>query len=71
MLPVLFWNADLKENEKVYVDMPMGFAQYGKNKKEDVPQVEEDSLWAPSESKSLLEVHYSQAPRVWIGTIEV
>ena len=28
-----FLHADLKENKKVYVDMPMGFAQYGKNGK--------------------------------------
>jgi hypothetical protein len=28
-----FLHADLEENEKVYVDMPMGFAQYGKNGK--------------------------------------
>jgi hypothetical protein len=28
-----FLHTDLKENEKVYVDMPMGFAQYGKNGK--------------------------------------
>jgi len=26
-----FLHADLEENETVYVDMPMGFAQYGKN----------------------------------------
>ncbi len=28
-----FLHADLKENKKVYVNMPMGFAQYGKNGK--------------------------------------
>ncbi len=28
-----FLHADLEENETVYVDMPMGFAQYGKNGK--------------------------------------
>ncbi len=28
-----FLHADLKENETVYVDMPMGFTQYGKNGK--------------------------------------
>jgi hypothetical protein len=28
-----FLHADLEENEKVYVNMPMGFAQYGKNRK--------------------------------------
>ncbi len=28
-----FLHADLEENEKVYVHMPMGFAQYGKNRK--------------------------------------
>ena len=28
-----FLHADLEENEKVYVDMPMGFSQYGKNGK--------------------------------------
>ncbi len=28
-----FLHADLKENKTVYVDMPMGFAQYGKNGK--------------------------------------
>ncbi len=28
-----FLNVDLKENKMVYVDMPMGFAQYGKNGK--------------------------------------
>jgi hypothetical protein len=28
-----FLHADLKENKKVYVNMPMGFAQYGKNRK--------------------------------------
>ena len=28
-----FLHADLNENEKVYVNMPMGFAQYGKNGK--------------------------------------
>jgi hypothetical protein len=28
-----FLHADLKENKKVYVDMPMGFAWYGKNGK--------------------------------------
>jgi hypothetical protein len=28
-----FLCTDLKENETVYVDMPMGFAQYGKNGK--------------------------------------
>jgi hypothetical protein len=28
-----FLHADLEENKKVYVDMPMGFAQYGKNGK--------------------------------------
>jgi hypothetical protein len=28
-----FLHADLKENKKVYIDMPMGFAQYGKNRK--------------------------------------
>jgi hypothetical protein len=65
-----FLHADLKENKKVYADMPMGFAQYGKNGK-DVHQVGEDSLLAPSASTSLLEVHHSQAPRVWIGTIKV
>jgi hypothetical protein len=27
-----FLHADLKENKKVCVDMPMGFAQYGKNR---------------------------------------
>jgi hypothetical protein len=26
-----FLHVDLKENEKVYINMPMGFAQYGKN----------------------------------------
>ncbi len=30
---MLFLHADLEENETVYVDMPMGFAQYGKNGK--------------------------------------
>ena len=29
----VFLHADLKEKETVYVDMPMGFAQYGKNGK--------------------------------------
>jgi len=28
-----FLHADLEENEKVYVDMPAGFSQYGKNAK--------------------------------------
>jgi hypothetical protein len=28
-----FLHADLKENETVYVDMPMGFARYGKDGK--------------------------------------
>jgi hypothetical protein len=28
-----FLQADLEEDKKVYVDMPMGFAQYGKNRK--------------------------------------
>jgi hypothetical protein len=28
-----FLHADLEENEMVYVDMPIGFAQYGKNGK--------------------------------------
>ena len=28
-----FLHMDLKENETVYIDMPMGFAQYGKNGK--------------------------------------
>jgi hypothetical protein len=28
-----FLHADLNKNETVYVDMPMGFAQYGKNGK--------------------------------------
>jgi hypothetical protein len=28
-----FLHADLEENEKVYINMPMGFAQYGKNGK--------------------------------------
>jgi hypothetical protein len=28
-----FLHADLKENKTVYVDMPMGFTQYGKNGK--------------------------------------
>jgi hypothetical protein len=29
----VFLHADLKENKTVYIDMPMGFAQYGKNGK--------------------------------------
>jgi hypothetical protein len=28
-----FLHTNLKENNKVYIDMPMGFAQYGKNDK--------------------------------------
>ncbi len=28
-----FLHADLEENEKVYVDMPLGFSQYDKNEK--------------------------------------
>ena len=28
-----FLHADLNKNETVYVDMPIGFAQYGKNGK--------------------------------------
>ncbi len=28
-----FLHTDLEENEKVYIDMPMGFAEYGKNGK--------------------------------------
>jgi hypothetical protein len=38
-----FLHADLEENETVYVDMPMGFAQYGKNGKH-----------TPAESKPLV-----------------
>ncbi len=28
-----FLHADLEENKKIYIDMPMGFAQYGNNGK--------------------------------------
>ena len=35
-----FLHADLKENKTVYLDMQMGFAQYGKNgKKKCVPKL--------------------------------
>jgi hypothetical protein len=45
-----FLHADLEENETVYIDMPMGFAQYGKNGKKKCLKLKKDTLWAATKS---------------------
>jgi hypothetical protein len=41
-----FLHVDLEENKTVYVDMPMGFTQYGKNGKKKCLKLKKDNLWA-------------------------
>ena len=38
-----FLHTDLEENKTVYVDMPMGFTQYGKNGKKKCPKLKRHS----------------------------
>jgi hypothetical protein len=45
-----FLHTDLKENNTVYVGMPIGFAQYGKNGKKECPKLKKDTLQAATKT---------------------
>jgi hypothetical protein len=45
-----FLHAVLEENRSVYIDMPMGFAQYGKNEKKKCLILKKDTLQAATKS---------------------
>jgi hypothetical protein len=65
-----FLHADLKPGENVYVDMPLGFAQYSKDGTKK-SQIKEDSLWTSAKPPSVLEIHYPETRNMWIGTIQI
>jgi hypothetical protein len=45
-----FLHADLEENKTFYIDMPMRFAQYGKNGKKNCLKLKKSTLWAAKKS---------------------
>ena len=53
-----FLHADLAPDETFYVDMRLGFNTKSKN---GMSEIEQDSLWALSESQGFLEVYYQKA----------
>ncbi len=53
-----FLNAILGDNEKFYVELPIGFKQFGSKGKFKVLYLKKNSQWLPLKSIYLLEISY-------------
>jgi hypothetical protein len=65
-----FLHADLEPSKNVYVDMPLGFAQYSKNGTKKCLKLKKTFMDFGRALKRFGNI-YQKAQNMWIGTIQI